>query len=276
MRIKLLAASFAILFAQAVASAAPAPAPVPVPMIPAGPWNVEFADSMCLLSRPYGQDGATRLIFKPGMVGDDLELIVTKATSDIGDIVDGKVVLSINGKPLLADSYFTAYSTKQARVLRIWNKEDAIALSAIRGTVKIDTKAAGRHYFAIPGIDQALPVLSRCLDQLRTAYKVSKSDLAAIATKPDGRIFRYFTTADYPSEALSNDQAGTVGVLFWVETTGRVSTCEVIETSAAPILGKTTCDILIKRARLTPAKDAEGRAIRAPVFSRIRWELATF
>jgi TonB family protein len=272
-RLKFLAASFAILFAHTIAAAAPKP---PALMAPTGPWNVEFADKMCLLSRPYGKNRSTHLMLKPAMLGDDLEIIVTKATSAIGESKSGKAALAIDGKPSLAESYFSAYSTGTRRLLRIWIKEDKIALPDVRGSLHIEAKSEGRHAFAIPGIEQALPVLSTCLEQLRTAYKISNTDLAAIATKPEAHLPSFFSTDDYPREAVVNSQVGTVGVLIWIEATGRVSTCEVVESSAAPTLERTTCNILTKRAEFSPARDAAGKAVRAPKFSRIRWELPTF
>ena len=272
MRIKSLAAAFAIPFAHAAAAAA---SPPPL-MAPTGPWNVEFADKTCLLSRPYGKNRTTQLILKPAMLGESLEIIVTRAKTPIVDSEHGRAVLSIGGTPSSAESYFRAYSTVKSRLLRVWIKEDAIALSAVRGTLQIDARPEGRYAFAVPGIDQARPVLSKCLDQLRAAYKISSTELAAIATKPDATPAAVFSTNDYPLQAVKEGKVGTVGVLIWVEADGRVSTCEVIESSAAPILEKTTCNVLTKRAKFTPAKDAEGRAIRAPSFSRVRWELPSY
>jgi len=268
-RLKFLAASFAILFAPTTAAAAPKPAPAL--MTPTGPWNVDFADKMCLLIRPYGKDRTTHLMLKPAMLGDNLEIIVTKETRGTRDARSGKAALSIGGTPSAAETSFTAYSTATARLLRIWIKEDAIPLASVRGTLQIDAKPEGRHLFAIPDIELALPILSKCLDQLRTVYKVSNADLAAIVTKPKAELAAFFSTEDYPREAWSTGKGGTVGVLIWVEATGRVSTCEVIETSAAPVLEKATCDVLIKRGKFTPGKDAAGRAVRAPNFARVRW-----
>ena len=268
MRLKFFAASFAILFAHTMAAAAPNP---PALMEPSGPWNVDFADKMCLLIRPYGKDRTTYLTLKPAMLGDSLEIIVTKAATAPRDGRSGKAALTVAGTPLAAETYFTAYSTAKTRLLRIWIKEDALALSAVRNTLQIDAKPEGRHLFAIPGIENALPILTKCLDQLRTAYKVSNTDLAAIVSEPKAELAAIFSTEDYPYEAYSEGKGGTVGVLFWIEATGRVSTCEVIESSALPVLEKATCDVLTKRAKYSPAKDAEGRAVRAPSFSRVRW-----
>jgi len=65
-------------------------------------------------------------------------------------------------------------------------------------------------------------------------------------------------------------------VLVWVDATGRVSTCEIIESSAAAPLQEATCNIIKRRARFTPAKDAAGKPIRAPFFYRVRWALPEF
>jgi TonB family protein len=266
MRIKSFAVAIGILSTSGPASAVTTPL-----LTPTGPWNVEYADKMCLLIRPYGVDRSTHLILKPAMLGNDLEIVVTKATSRIGDATDGKVILSIDGNAGSATSRFRAYSTKTHRFLRIWNEEDRVPLATVRGTLQIDAKSAGRYAFALPGIDKALPVVNDCLTQLRKAYRISPEDLAAIATEPQANMARVFSTNDYPEEALRKGLGGTVGTLVWVEATGLVSSCEVVESTAAPVLDKTTCDIITRRLRFKPAMDAAGRAVRAPDFGRVRW-----
>jgi protein TonB len=104
-------------------------------------------------------------------------------------------------------------------------------------------------------------------------YKVAKADLAPIVTEPQAVLRKYFSTDDYPLEAFNKNQSGIVGVLLWVEPDGRVSTCEVIEPIAALILEQATCTILKRRARFTPAKNAAGKAVRAPTSARIKWQL---
>jgi TonB family protein len=265
-RITSLAACVALLLTHGVATAAPA-APL---LTPTGPWNVEFADSMCLLSRPFG---TTTLFLKPGMLGSSLEIIVTQPATSIADPVGGKAVIGVAGSPPVAESYFTAYSTARMRLLRINLRDDSLALSGVRGSLAIEAQPESEHLFSVAGIERALPVLTTCVDQLRTLYKVGQADLAAIATKPKADLKNYFSSADYPEEALNKRQFGTVGVLLWVEADGRISTCEKIESSASLILERATCNILKRRARFAPALDAAGTAVRFPIFSRIRWEL---
>ena len=267
MRSYTIAAALALLFVEGAGSAAP-----PAVLTPTGPWNVEFADSMCLLSRPYEKDRTTNLIIKSSMIGTNLEIVVTRATTVIDDVRGGKPVLKIaNGAPV-ADAYFTAYSTAKMRLLRV-GAGNTIALANLRGTLSIDAEKESRHLFALPGIERALPILSQCLKQLRAAYKVSEAEMAAIVTPPSGDLLGLFSTEDYPKESMRNGQFGTVGALLWVDIDGRVSTCEVIETGAAAPLQEATCNIIKRRARYTPGKDAAGKPIRAPVFYRVRWHL---
>lgn len=269
MLIKLFAASLIILLAHASASAAP-----PQLITPSGPWHVEYAGSMCLLSRPYGTKPEIRLILKPSMIGDKLEIIVTTAKTRLSDRQSGKTALAIAGKPVADEQYFNAYSTVKERVVRIGSADETLTLAALRDTLSIDAGREVRHLFALPGIERARPAVNACLDQLRTMYKVTKADLAPIVTEPDAKLYSFFRSSDYPLEALNKNQSGTIGVLVWVEPDGLISTCEVIEPVASLILNQTTCNILKRRARFAPAKDAAGKAIRAPSTARINWQLA--
>lgn len=266
MRMRFLAASFAVLITNAIAAAAPAPAL----MKPTGPWHVEYAGSVCLLGRPYGP---ARLIIKPSMIGDKLEIIVATARTRFSPRVTGQASLAIAGQAVAGESYFHAYSSAKSRILRVGSDEETLTLSALHDTLSIDAARESRHLFALAGIERARPALNTCLDKLRSMYSVTKADLAPIMTEPQASVRKFFSSSDYPIEALRNNQSGIVGVLLWIETDGGVSTCEVIEPIDVPILQQTTCNIFRRRGRFTPAKDAAGKAIRAPMTARIKWQL---
>lgn len=65
--------------------------------------------------------------------------------------------------------------------------------------------------------------------------------------------------SDYPRGA--RDAEGSVTVEFTVETDGRVSECQVTESSGNADLDTTTCRLIERRFRYDPARDAEGRAV---------------
>ena len=163
MRINILAASFATLLAHTMAAAAPAPAL----MNPSGPWHVEYAGSQCLLGRAYGTKPEIRLILKPSMIGDELEIIVTTDRTRFSDRQSGKVALVIAGKPVADEQYFSAYSTAKTRVVRIGSVDETLKLSALRDTLSIDAERETHYLFALTGIERAHLALNVCLDQLR-------------------------------------------------------------------------------------------------------------
>ena len=270
MRYRIITAA-ACLLAAATTTAAPSPAPQALKA--SGPWNVEFADSMCLLGRPFGKGGETNIIFKPSMIGDGFELIISQARSSVAPVRYGKVVLRVAGKPVEFDGRYTAYSSKTARLIRIIIDDETLALSAIHDTLEIDAVGEKRFAFSISGMAPALPVLAGCTADLRTAYKVSEADVGVLATKPTGTVAKIFSSDDYPREAWAKNEIGTVGVLLWIEANGRVSTCQVIETNASAALQQKTCEIFRDRARMTPATNAANQAVRAPMFSRVSWQL---
>jgi TonB family protein len=78
---------------------------------------------------------------------------------------------------------------------------------------------------------------------------------------------------DYPVEALRNKEQGSVRFRLQVSSDGRVTQCSILQSSGSPSLDQTSCQILVRRARFTPAKDEAGRAVAGSVENNIRWSL---
>lgn len=82
------------------------------------------------------------------------------------------------------------------------------------------------------------------------------------------------TTEDYPPSALRNEEQGTVRVRLSVDTSGRVTGCTVSQSSGHSSLDQTTCRLLQRRARFTPARDNTGQPIADTITSPpIRWQI---
>jgi protein TonB len=67
-----------------------------------------------------------------------------------------------------------------------------------------------------------------------------------------------FSADDYPSDALRNGDEGRVRAKLTIGTDGRVTNCSIIESSGTNSLDRTTCSILTRKARFTPATDSNG------------------
>ena len=83
-----------------------------------------------------------------------------------------------------------------------------------------------------------------------------------------------FSQDDYPPSAMRNEEQGTVRARLSIDASGRVTNCSVTQSSGSSALDSTTCRILQRRARFTPARDNQGQPI-ADTYTTppIRWQL---
>jgi len=89
-----------------------------------------------------------------------------------------------------------------------------------------------------------------------------------------GDVRTVFSADDYPIEAQRKGEEGTVQARLDVDARGRVSRCTVIRSSGSVSLDSATCRILERRARFTPARDVNGKAVvDSYVTPPIRWQL---
>jgi periplasmic protein TonB len=76
-----------------------------------------------------------------------------------------------------------------------------------------------------------------------------------------GPVNRLFSLEDYPPEAMANGWQGTVIADLTISATGRARVCRIARSSGYRVLDVKTCEILLLRARFTPAKDSLGRPV---------------
>jgi TonB family protein len=103
--------------------------------------------------------------------------------------------------------------------------------------------------------------------------------LAASAGPPpaspslSAHLARYVTAADYPREALRRREHGRVDIELALAADGSVTDCQVVASSGSGLLDRRTCAIMRQRARLRPARDAEGRPVATRFSSAIEWRV---
>lgn len=93
------------------------------------------------------------------------------------------------------------------------------------------------------------------------------------ASKPTMATMMLFSTDDYPLAAISRNEEGAVRVEVVITPAGRVGDCRILDSSNSPALDVTTCAILQRRARYSPARDNLGRPVEDRQTVRIRWHL---
>ncbi len=95
----------------------------------------------------------------------------------------------------------------------------------------------------------------------------------ATAAKVRGDPNFGITDDDYPVDAQRAEQQGVTSVSYDVGADGKVTNCAISSSSGSKSLDDTTCKLITRRARYTPAKDAAGTALSSHLSKSIRWVL---
>jgi len=94
------------------------------------------------------------------------------------------------------------------------------------------------------------------------------------AESAKGDLRTLFSPDDYPASAQSANAEGTVRAELTISATGQVVSCNITQSSGNSALDSTTCNILRRRAKFTPARDSNGNPTTDTVETPpIRWQL---
>ncbi len=98
---------------------------------------------------------------------------------------------------------------------------------------------------------------------------------AAIVRAPQPRtpLQQLISANDYPASALRQGHQGSVRFILDVGPVGRVHGCAGTRSSGASPLDSTTCAIMRRRARFTPAIDSNGMPAAGRVTDEAEWGL---
>ena len=82
-----------------------------------------------------------------------------------------------------------------------------------------------------------------------------------------------FTSADYPSQAISAGKESRLHVWLNLDPTGRVTTCRVISTFATPEINDKMCRLVQQRQKFVPARTADGIAVASYYVESFNFQL---
>lgn len=71
----------------------------------------------------------------------------------------------------------------------------------------------------------------------------------------------WYSTDDYPSDALASGASGRVSIAWNIDASGRVVNCHVTRSSGNASLDRTTCSVAQRGRRYSPALDQNGQPI---------------
>lgn len=92
-----------------------------------------------------------------------------------------------------------------------------------------------------------------------------------VKATPIGSPGDWVNSADYPAIALHMKMAGITAFRLNIDSTGKPTRCEIVESSRFDVLDEVTCKRLIDNARFSPARDEAGQPAEGAYNARVRW-----
>lgn len=257
--------------------ASPAPAStVPMPADPVGKWVLDYGEAGCTLSRTFGDPAKPMILgFVPVPFGEKVRVVLITPDRPKGPGLDKGTIefgapqtkheTPVEIYPSAAGGWSVVAGADQGALLQALEVGQVLTLNYGRSRVSLNV---GQN-------DKAVAALRSCLGDLLAGWGMDKAAQALVASPPGGNVVAFFRADDYPASALEGKEQGDVAVRYWVEPDGRVADCRVVMSSGSELLDSTTCTIITERARLTPARDKDGKPVRSLTATTIHWIIPT-
>lgn len=253
-----------VLLAALLAVSTPSARAQALPLAPVGPWQVDFADHTCILTRPFAAGADRRhlaLVFLPVS-----QRVIVRLTSmeSVRQARSGTARVSIDGSPVAQDvTLHLQPGAKGVAVRELHLGDFRTNLATTKRQIRVDAAKLGAFELPLGDLSKPLAIVQTCLDDLHKSVGVDPAAVRAVAVQPQWDVFPYL---DLPIGTMSLD------LLYWVGVDGRVDECRVVKTTLGARRSARLCEDLRKKARFEPARDASGKPIRAPALDRLRTE----
>lgn len=247
------------------------------PLKAVGAWNLEYADSMCVAARNYGDAAVPITIgFKPTPFSDMLMVAVVGTRRQLGrqGVVDIK--LAAAGRDFAESKKATRvhFPTGDRAVLTFYIAREELESLVGATTFTIDAAGGPPLTVALSMGKPVLAALQTCEVDLLKRFGYDPVKIAAIAKRAEGASKgEWLSNADYPVSALRARRQGTSLIGWTISTEGRITDCKVLKSSGTPELDKAACDGILRRGRYRPALDAAGNPVESYSTRNVRWQL---
>lgn len=255
----------------ALAAAEPAESPPP------GRWAMNRGEETCTLVREtQGKaESAMGVRTLPGTGFADLWVLARKwsGPTDLNyDSVD--VILEPSGYRA-AKPAISIQSADRSGISVIALGETFVKSFSGAGELRLVRGKRSMAKVAIPGAEAAVASLRACENVRIRKWGFDPEVVRSLSRRPIpiGGPPQWFSSDDYPMEAIQFSQQGIVLTRLVIEADGRVSECVVVEGGGHPALDRRTCEVILGRGRYQPALTAAGQPVRALSHLRTVWRM---
>lgn len=124
----------------------------------------------------------------------------------------------------------------------------------------------------------AMPAAAQRVKPKATPAKAAQPLPAVADTTPHatpvGSPGSWFPADAYPPEAKAAGLQGRTAFTLDLDPQGRITSCNITQSSGSALLDSTTCTLLVTNGRFRPAHDAQGQAVAGTWSSAMVWQLA--
>ncbi len=267
MRVRLLA----FLFLLATAAPAIADSTPPVESLePSTPWQIDYADRECRLTRSFG-NGDRAILFR----------LARGATFDRFDIMlagqslprkKRKVAVSMTLEPQAVTETFEGQNLpvpKRSEYVLRWfdGTAEAITKGPKHQDMLVQTKDGFSVRMKMTDIKPAIAAMKNCHDDLLKGWGIDPDAVTKLQKLPEP----IGNPGDWVPLNGELSQERRLVFKLAVGKDGRVLNCIVLESSSNADLDTRSCYNLKTKARFKPAVAANGEEVEAPWISRVRW-----
>jgi len=261
-------------------------------LAPTTKWVLNYADDSCRLGRRFGDGKETVMVlldrFAPGnafkltFAGNPVKLrqaATKRVTLQFGpeeperqaSFFVGTLGKDSSGRkrPALimqgAISFRSPVNQKGKRKFstRLLPKYDEKKYAAAITSLRIGSPLRKHVILETGSMAKPIAALNKCIDELLTHWGIDVEKHKNLTRRawPANNLKKWVVADDYPPKMLSKGQQGTVNFRLSVDANGAPSACHIQLSTRPKEFDDAVCKALMKRAKFTPALDANGVAI---------------
>jgi hypothetical protein len=267
---------------------------------PTSSWNIDYADDRCRLARQFGE-GEQKVFaffdrygpddfFKLTLAGKPMSTWAEKAEAAVqfGPAEAQQMLYFLKGT--IADDMPALIFTSRARVapasaaerLAIKQRDDDEWIEL--APVSAEREAAIRYLSVGKPLRRAviletgslrapMAALNKCIDNLVTHWGVDVEKHKNLTARVKPLVNPGKWSIDYPAKMLQAGQPAIVEFRLSVGTDGKPTTCHIQSTTRPKEFDAAVCGWIMKRARFSPALDAEGKPLASYYRNTVRFAL---
>lgn len=261
-------------------------------LAPSSKWNVDYDDRSCVLQRAFGPEDDPVLLrmvkFEPG---DHFQLLAAgkrflrtkqgdRMTIRYGSgegVHKVENVLVGDGAKGLGTVFVTSTRILPARFEN--ERPVPVTVEEERAVTRITMSPVRGHELALltGPLDKAFAAWRTCTERLVRKWGLDPAAQAALKrpATPSSDPGKWLLSTDYPLAQLMFGKQALVNFRLNVGKDGVPTACEVQKSYSDKAFDDRSCAMLMKRARFTPALDAQGQPIESYYVNRIVWKIGS-